>query len=326
MARTEALFKEECFAPMRFTVADVKRSFDKVGYPPTVVLADETLDKLRDAILFLATKERRASLAMCLYLRLPDFVAAGRYLDGWIIQVCAHATGEFGDEPNPFLFQMFVFGYDAWMAEGRAQGELLLRDMGVSPDRLRGMTPGEIDEWLAAQKADPAKSAVMDAFFHDPAQRSAAIANVEALEHNCVTILERPDARVLFLAPEELEPWLPALTECAKKLQAAQSKSADPGAPNPQFAQDLLLPLVREMAKSIFTRQRIERLISQLRIYRNEHFAAEDKTVANYATAAMAYLERENEPGLNRFLGVLCLASLRSPDPDIEVGGDLAPQ
>ena len=110
LARTHALFAEECFAPLRFTAADIKRAFDVVGYPATAFMNEEAGKTLRAAILFLADKERRASLAMELYSHLPDFVAAGCYLDGWLIQSCAHATGEFADESNAFPLPDVLLG------------------------------------------------------------------------------------------------------------------------------------------------------------------------------------------------------------------------
>src|SRR5271157_5514295 len=70
LARTQALFAEECFAPLRFTAADIKRAFDHVGYPATAFLNEKAGETLRAAILHLADKERRASLAMELYSHL----------------------------------------------------------------------------------------------------------------------------------------------------------------------------------------------------------------------------------------------------------------
>jgi hypothetical protein len=290
---------------------------------------EEAGGTLRAAILYLADNERRASLAMELYSHLPDFVAAGRYLDGWLIQSCAHATGEFADESNAFLFQMFSFGYDAWTGEKRALDESLLRGLGLSPDRLRSMSADEIDAWLAAQTADPARNAALEAFFRDnPALHSEAVANMQSLEHDCIKLLERPDARFLLLAPEEIDPWLPALNECFEKAQAILPGNPDGSAPDATFSktvQDAFISFLREMAQTIFTRERIQQLIAQLRKYRNEHFVAGDKTIASYAMAAIHDLEREDEPGLNRFLVALCLASFKPEDEDAEGGGDLPP-
>jgi hypothetical protein len=322
------LFAEESFAPMRFTAGDIKRAFDHVGYPATAFL-EKAGETLRAAILYLADKERRDSLALELYSHLPDFVAAGRHLDGWIIQSCAHATGEFGDESNAFLFQMFSFGYDAWTGEKRALDESLLQDFGLSPDRLRGMSADEIDAWLAAQTADPARNAALEAFFRDnPSLYSEAIANMQSLECDCVKLLERPDARFLLLSPEEIEPWLPRMVECFEKVGAVMPENPDSGAPDATLSKavlDAITSFLREMAQSIFTRERIQQLISQLRKYRSEHFVAGDKTIAGYAMSAIHYLEREDEPGLNRFLVTLCFASFKPANEDAEGGGGLPP-
>jgi hypothetical protein len=137
--------------------------------------------------------------------------------------------------------------------------------------------------------------------------------------------LERPDARFLLLAPEEIEPWLPALDESCEKAQAILPGNPDRSAPDPILSepvQDAILSILREMAQSIFTRERIQQLISQLRKYRSEHFVAGDKTIAGYAMAAISSLEQENEPGQNRFLVALCLASFKPADEDAEDAGD----
>lgn len=137
--------------------------------------------------------------------------------------------------------------------------------------------------------------------------------------------MERPDARFLLLAPEEIEPWLPALDECCEKAQAILPETPDRGAPDAPFSkpvQDAILSILREMAQSIFTRERIQQLISQLRKYRSEHFVAGDKTIAGYAMAAISSLEQENEPGQNRFLVALSLASLKPALEDAENAED----
>jgi hypothetical protein len=189
------------------------------------------------------------------------------------------------------------------------------------------MSADEIDAWLAAQTTNPANSAALEAFLRDnPALRSEAIANMESLEHDCLNLLERPDARFLLLAPEEIEPWLPALNECCEKAQATLPGNLAGNPPDPTLSkpfQDALFSFLRQMTQSIFTRERIQQLISQLRKYRSEHFVSGDKTIAGYAMAAINYLEREDEPGLNRFLVALCLASLKPAEEDVGDGGGL---
>lgn len=64
------------------------------------------------------------------------------------------------------------------------------------------------------------------------------------------------------------------------------------------------------MAGAIFTPERRQQLLAQLKTYRNELFANDDKRAAGYAQAAMTYIEREDEPAKNSFLNALCIASL----------------
>src|SRR5205809_4195251 len=111
LALAQAVFAEECFAPLRFTASDVQRAFDHVGYPATMSPDERTVQILRAAILHVADKERRSRLATSLYLRLPEFVDAGRYLEAWLLQCSAIETAEDHDESNAFLFQMFSYGY-----------------------------------------------------------------------------------------------------------------------------------------------------------------------------------------------------------------------
>ena len=99
---------------------------------------------------------------MSLLMHLPDYVAANRPLDAWIIQHCSYLTGEEPDESNPFLFQMFSYGYDGWVAEQRGREAAMLRELGMDLSRLERMSMEEIDAWLQEQQADPAKLARME--------------------------------------------------------------------------------------------------------------------------------------------------------------------
>ena len=86
LERTQALFAEERFVPLRFTADDVQRAFDKVGHPTPGSLSDRFVEIVRKAILHLADKEWRSGSAMSMLMHLPDYVAADRPLDAWIIQ------------------------------------------------------------------------------------------------------------------------------------------------------------------------------------------------------------------------------------------------
>ena len=85
---------------------------------------------------------------MMLLGSLPDYVAAGRMLDGWIAQHCADLTLDTPDESNAFLFEMFSRGYDAWSAEKRAQENRFLQECGLDTNRLTSMSMAELDSWI----------------------------------------------------------------------------------------------------------------------------------------------------------------------------------
>jgi len=331
--RMNALFTEERFVPLWFTAADIRRAFESVGYPANLSPGDQMLEKLRAAILHLADKDRRNQLSMNLLLQLPHYVAAGRHLDGWLIQDCAHTTAEVADESNPFLFQMFSHGYDAWVSEQRARDEALLQEVGLDPARLHGMSLEEIDDWLGAQQADPVKKARMEALMQaNPAQRSLAVANLEQMERDSIKLLEREDARALLLPPQEVEPWLAPLSrhwESAQNTLPKLSADTPPDSAATKALAEAIWPVISEMAQSLFTPERIQALISQLRKYRSEQFVAGDKAAAGCAMGAITSLEREDDSSRNYFLNALCFASLHqftdgmaTPESD---GGDAAP-
>ena len=155
----------------------------------------------------------------------------------------------------------------------------------------------------------------MEAFFREnPHLREESVANLQALERNSVKLLEREDSRFLHLPNEEIQPWLTLLNERASRqgfFSGTPDGAASEASARKMFA-DLALPLMREMADSIFTRDRILQLVADLRKYRSERFAAGDKATAGHATGAINYLEVEDSPGQNTFLISLCWASLNS--------------
>ena len=187
---------------------------------------------------------------MSLLMHLPHYVAADRPLDAWIIQHCALLTADECDESNAFLFQMFSFGYDGWVAEQRGRDAALLGQMGIDISRLEGMNMEEMDAWVQEQQADPAKRAQMEELLlANPEQRAQAEANLQQLERDASKLLERDDATHLFLAPEEVQPWLPRLTEIWAGLCGQFPDAASPS-PSPAAGKalmDAMFPLLGEM-------------------------------------------------------------------------------
>jgi len=151
-AFAQTVFAEECLASLRFTSSDVQRAFEHVGYPGMLSPDEQTLETLRAAILHVADKERRHKLSTQLLARLPEFVAAGRYLEAWMLQFAAIQTAENQNETNPFLFHMFSFGYDAQAVEKQARDESFIRQFGFDLESLRGMSLDELDALIESHR------------------------------------------------------------------------------------------------------------------------------------------------------------------------------
>jgi DNA-binding transcriptional MerR regulator len=313
LERTRLLFAEDRFVPLRFTADEVQRAFKKVGPLPPGSSDEQFVETVRKAILHLADKERRSQAAMSLLMHLPDYVVANRPLDAWIVQQCSYLTGEQPDESNPFLFQMFSYGYDDWQAEQRDREVAMLRKAGMDVSRLEGMSMEEIDAWLQEQQADPAKLARMEELLlANPEQRAQAEANMEQLERDAHKLLQREDAAHLLLPPEDVEPWLPELNEGFASVceQFPDLTTPSPSAAAGRAFMDAMVPLVREMVAELFNPERIGNLAVQLKAYRNERFAAGDKKTAELANGALIYVKDEDEPGCNSFLCALGYLSL----------------
>jgi DNA-binding transcriptional MerR regulator len=313
LERTRLLFAEDRFVPLRFTADEVERAFKKVGPLPPHSSDEQFIETVRKAMLHLADKERRSQAAMRLMMHLPDYVAANRPLDAWILQHCSYLTGEERGESNPFLFQMFSYGYDAWLAEKRGREAAMLRKAGMDVSRLEGMSMEEIDAWLQEQQADPAKLARMEELFlANPEQRAQAEANLKQLERDAHILLQREDATHLLLPPEDVEPWLPELNEGFASVceQFPDLTTPSPSAAAGKAFMDAMVPLVRGMVAELFNPERIGNLAAQLKAYRNDRFASGDKKTAALANGALIYLKNEDEPGCNSFLCALGYLSL----------------
>jgi hypothetical protein len=237
-------------------------------------------------------------------------------MEGWLLQTAAFNTAESPGESNAFLYQMFAHGYDAWAAERQARDEALMRNMGWDVERLRGMSLDELDSWMESQTFDSDKENVLEAFFREnPHLREESVANLEAMQRNAKELLERDDSRFLYVPVEEVLPWIALFNE---RISQSDFSGASEAAMSEETVRDvfknLALPLMREMAVSIFTRSRIHRLIAELKKYRNERFAAGDRVTAEQAMGAINDLQGEDNPGANTFLLTLCWRSLVSAD------------
>jgi hypothetical protein len=303
--RAEALFSEERFARWRWTAADVTEKL-------------ESTQTIAAAILHLADSDLRMHLARRLTMLLPEYVAQQRYLDAWLIQYCGFQMLEAPDRSNPFLLEMFRFGYEAWEDQIAAQKGTIIRQFGLDPAQVLDgeMDLADVEAWLREQMADPDKRARLEAYYAEhPMMREQSQAEVWEIESKSVLLLEREDAGPLYLAPDEAQPWLEPLLDRLRPLEARAAQDAEEGRlDDPQIAKEMgraLVEVSQEMAASVFTPQRVQALAETLQAYRQQLQEANEKQAALYAQGGLLLLEEGPSPADNRFLVAVCATSLR---------------
>jgi hypothetical protein len=320
------LFSEERFASMRFTPEDVHRAFEAVGYISQFPREDreKDMETLIAATQYLVDDvERRFDLARQLLMALPEYVAAGRYLDGWLIQYSAYRMTEVPDEINPFLFAMFVLAFEEWTQQMEEQRESLMRELGLDRAKVAQMDAEEIEALFKAQIADPEKRSWLEAYYEDhPILRDTAQAEVWDLERETVQLLGRDDARRLYLSPEEVAPWVPVLLERLRPVEGQAREAAARG----NWAEAGLLDemgritveVAREMASVVFTPQRVDQLKADLKDYGRDLEGRQERKAARLARAAGLLLGREGITlGEHPLLAGICFASLHARMVDL---------
>jgi hypothetical protein len=323
MERAQRLFSEERFASLRYTAQDVHRAFEEVGYPSRFkqMPNDEDMEILVQATVHLAGDEDdRVRVARRLMMALPEYVAAGRYLDAWIIRYSAYRMVEVPRESSPFLFAMFDLAYNEWASQMDSEQEALLAMMDFEPSDVAGKDVEEVEALLRAQFADPEKKTTLEAYYEaHPMLRSMAEAETWGLQLESVRLFERDDADCLYLAQEEVEPWVPVLLERLKSAEPRAREAAARGAWDDRETLDemsqTMAEVAREMARSIFTPERIRRLVADLKAYRRALLEKQEEKAANLAHATWMPLDREDietvDPAEMPLLTSACFASLR---------------
>lgn len=323
--QSKALLAEETFVPFRFAAADLTRAFAEVGVPSLNDTSKKTGKLLRKALLLLATREHRSKLAMRLLVLIPDYVQQGRHMDALMIEAFAQLTAEETDEPNPFLGRMFLYGLEAWEAEQDAIRNALLNEAGfdLGPDA----DPEQVEAWLNNQLEDPESAARWERLLDAHPEFQANTGDTfQLMARKAVELLSREDSARLLLTAEEIKPWEGLLLE---KLQAMTEEIGplEPGgkttrARRKKAFDEFYLPAMQEITKGIFTPERIQRLVAELRAYRKDLTVAGDKSAVTCVTSAILYTERETDPELNSFLVNLCARSVMKCAPEAQDQAD----
>ena len=135
LERARAVFSEERFSMAAFSKEQVKGALDKVGYSASRLDDERATNSMLAAILHLADKDARTQLSVILLSSLPDYVAAGRMIEGWIVQHCAYLLLDNPNDSNVFLFEMFSRGYDAMTEDKESRANDFLKEFGLDMDR-----------------------------------------------------------------------------------------------------------------------------------------------------------------------------------------------
>ena len=306
--RCGKLCSEEPFKPLVFTVEEIETAFQKVGYPPANKSPEAATNLLLKAICFIATTERRKALVTELMALLQRYAEQGRILDARIIGFAAQATSEIPDESNPFLSLMFLQGFTAWSERLNEKRQELLREAGL--DVKEDMNLDQMDAWLAESRTNPALADKLQRLIEaHPELKVPAPMEEDATASRTIALLDRADSVRLLLGPDETEPWVPFLLEKVKVMNAKYGV-VEGGGPLP--------PAIREVTKNIFTPERIERLVVELKAYRKDLLAAKDQEGFILAASTISYVSGEEEPDLNVFLVNLCARSIHGHEGDAE--------
>lgn len=311
--RARALFEEPPLKALRFSVDEIRSACAKAG-ESAEVLGEVTDAGIRAVLPHLATAEIRKRLTAQLLTLVPDYVGRRRYVDGWILAEAAYQA--FHDEPATLslgLMLLLVPGVDTIRKGVRERYRDAFAGLGIDLEKARDMSPSQLEDWFRKAEADPEKAALMKGFFGESSLPGSQDLLQEKRSQS-IELLRREDAAHMLLTREESLSWVIRLKKVMAAHRGDESDSAEESEEQTAEMFEEILPIVREMASTLFTPERIRRLTEQLRAFEETFFANGDREGAELAHAAAAYVEHEDEPALNTFIVNLCFHSCAHVD------------
>lgn len=315
MDRAYQLFSGEQFVSFRYTVEDVHDAFERVGYPRIYREEpdQEDMEILFAAAVSLVDEHDRLRLARQLLLFLPEYVAAGRYMDAWMIQLSAIQMLDAPDRSNPFLTAMFFMAFEEWQEQLQEQRGEMLQKLGVDPTALEGMTGDELAAWFDARAGDFEEDQAEAYYQQYGMLREQTEADVHAMAQDAVTLLERDDAQHLYLASEEVEPWILEFMDrqapFIEQIRAAAAEGRQPHNTTIQEMQREMIEVVGDMAEALFTPERKRQLAEDLTAYQRHLLSSGEREAAMLIYAAAAEIQYAEHPPF--FFVILCHHTLR---------------
>jgi hypothetical protein len=311
------LFSEETFAPFRYTPEDLNEAFSRTRFPrlhrEEIEPAD--MEAIVGAMLSMVDEKDRLRLSLELFMLLPDYVDAGRYMDAWMIQLSAVQMVEEPERGNPFLTSLVFQAYDAWWQQLIEESDEMYRAFGADPEELNAMTEDERIAWLEAQITDPEKRAQLESQYRDRSLlMSQTQATLEDIEQEAIALLEREDSARLALSEEELEPWIHTFFERLgpqiMSLSEAASEGREPDEATVETLRNEIVDIIIEMTESIFTPERLRQLGETLKAYHDHLQSIGEQEMARLAYVVSTMVSHEEEPSYNPFVIMLCHHSL----------------
>jgi hypothetical protein len=327
---SEELFRSEMFAPFRFTAAEVKEALEAVDAKPGEEMAegDQFVMGIRAAMLSLAHEKRRRQLSMALATLLPELVAQERYLDGWLVHTCSCMTEDDKNHSNPFLFHMFSFGYDALMKQQRTRRATLLREVGIDPEAFSNLSLDQAQSLLEQRLADPERRARVESMLMDPEEHAEAMKRVEETDRAFFELINSDEGAPLRLRKEDLEPVLPAALNRLERWLAQHPHALENEAGGKQLFEKAVWPAISDMARVIFTPERISGFKSELRKIRDRRMESGARDSAMLMQGVLGTLS-EADPANDLYLKQVCLHALRQAVREMgtaEVGNPATPE
>jgi len=319
MEQVLELAAEARFDALRISVDELQGAFEVVGYPPVdaLGLTEEGMDVIFKASMHLVgDEEDRLTRSRQLLIALPEYVAAGRYCDAWLLRYSAYRMTVHPEESNPFMFGLVTLAFEAWGEKNKLEMESLFEALGVDPVKL---APGDPEHRLASVKelvSDAESRKRVERFFEArPEFRAMAEKEVWELDSQACALLEREDVGCILPSPDEVVQWVEELMERTHSFrESARSRLERDevlGEVLAAEAQEVFIEVVREMTEALYTPERVAQLIEDLKAYRRTLQAAGEEEAARRAKGALILTAVGMRPADSAFMAGTCHSAMR---------------
>lgn len=327
MARTASLFADERFAQFEFSRDEIRHALIEIGefdQKMDIEKAGEITQSIMEVVL---ADGKGEILALQLLLLVPEYVAAERHIDGFIILQNALMIQQFPNAPlAPFaamLCSRALESLDSYREQARGA---LFANLGMTEEEIKRMGDDQAHEWFKKTMSNPESTAALERFV-DAYPEILSNESDEFIEAHvdALAFLNSEDGRVLYLDLPELVPWIleigrrieetPGLVSEVKKL----SKSPPKTLMENEAIGELLMSVCFDMAAQIFTSKRLEDIRHRLDTFRKSLDAATARRLASGMDQSLMALHAFIPPAHNEFLLELCRLSLYAAmkDPDL---------